>query len=99
MEAMGPLYRDLRARFGDELEINVVDPRNLISVIILLLRDARAHRVGILEVLRTLFRLKVNTVVVNGRLLARGRWPEPADVFAVLGDPPVERKEVTGGVA
>ena len=99
MEAMGPLYRDLRARYGDELEINVVDPRNLISVIILLLRDARAHRVGMVEVLRTLFRLKVNTVVVNGRLLARGRWPEPADVFAVLGDPPVEWKEVTGGVA
>ena len=96
---MGPLYRDLRARYGDELEINVVDPRNLISVIILLLRDARAHRVGMVEVLRTLFRLKVNTVVVNGRLLARGRWPEPADVFAVLGDPPVEWKEVTGGVA
>ena len=99
MEAMGPLYRDLRARYGDKLEITVVDPRNLISVIALLVRDARAHRVGILDALRTLFRLKVNTVVVNGHLLARGRWPEPAEVYAVLGDPPSGREEVVGGVA
>ena len=99
MEAMGPLYRDLRARYGSAVEINVVDPRNFMTVIILLMRDARAHRVGILDVLRTLFTLKVNTVVVNGRLLARGRWPESADVYAVLGDPPAGRKEVAGGVA
>ena len=100
MEAMGPLYRDLRKRYGSAVEINVVDPRNLISVIILLVRDARAHRVGILDAIRTLFRLEVNTVVVNGRLLARGQWPEPADVYAVLGDPPAGgREEVAGGVA
>ena len=99
MEAMGPLYRDLRSRYGSKLEINVVDPRNLISVMILLVRDARAHRVGILDALRTLFRLKVNTVVVNGRLLARGQWPEPAEVYAVLGDPPAAWEEAAGGVA
>ena len=98
MEAMGPLYRDLRSRYGTALEINVVDPRNLVSLIILLMRDARAHHVGVLDVLGTLFRLKVNTVIVNGRLLARGRWPEPADVYAVLGDPP-GWEEAAGGVA
>ena len=96
---MGPLYRDLRSRYGTELEINVVDPRNLIAVIALLVRDARAHRVGIMDALGTLLRLKVNTVVVNGRLLARGRWPEPTDVYTVLGDPPAGREEVAGGVA
>ena len=99
MEAMGPLYRDLRSRYGAALEITVVDPRNLISVIALLLRDARAHHVGILDALRTLFRLKVNTVVVNGRLLARGRWPDPAKVYAALGDPPAEWEEAAGGLA
>jgi len=99
MEAMGPLYRDLRSRYGDELEINVVDPRNLVSVIALLLRDARAHRVSIPDALRTLFRLKVNTVVVNGRLLDRGRWPESDDVYAVLGDPLAAREEIVDGFA
>ena len=99
MESMGPLYRDLRSRYGTALEINVVDPRNLISLIALFVRDARAHRVGIMDALGTLLRLKVNTVVVNGRLLARGRWPEPTDVYTVLGDPPAGREEVAGGVA
>ena len=99
MEAMGPLYRDLRSRYGTALEINVVDPRNLVSVITLLVRDARAHRVGFLDALRTLFSLKVNTVVVNGRLLAGGQWPEPAEVYAVIGDPPAGLEEAAGGVA
>ena len=98
MEAMGPLYRDLRSRYGSTLDINVVDPRNLMAVIALLVRDARAHHIGIWAALHTLFRLKVNTVVVNGRLLARGRWPEPDEVYAVLGDP-AGWEEVAGGVA
>ena len=32
MEAMGPLYRDLRSRYGNEVEIHVVDPRNLFTI-------------------------------------------------------------------
>ncbi len=99
MEAMGPLYRDLRSRYGSALEITVVDPRNLISVIPLLLRDARAHGVGVLSAIRTLFRIKMNTVVVNGRLLARGTWPDSAKVYAALGDPPAGWEEAAGGLA
>jgi len=99
MEAMGPLYRDLRSRYGSALEITVVDPRNLVSVVPLLVRDARAHGVGILSAIRTLFRIKMNTVVVNGRLLARGTWPDSAKVYAALGDPPAEWEEAAGGLA
>lgn len=99
MEAMGPLYRDLRSRYGAAVEITVVDPRNLISVVALLMRDVRAHGVGILSVLGTLFRIKLNTVIVNGRLITRGQWPEPAQVYAALGDPPAEWEEAVGGLA
>ena len=99
MEAMGPLYRDLRSRYGAAVEITVVDPRNLISVVALLMRDVRAHGVGILSVLGTLFRIKLNTVIVNGRLITRGQWPEPAQVYAALGDPPAEWEEAAGGLA
>jgi len=99
MEAMGPLYRDLRSRYGTAVEITVVDPRNLISVVALLMRDVRAHGVGILSVLGTLFRIKLNTVIVNGRLITRGQWPEPAQVYAALGDPPAEWEEAVGGLA
>lgn len=97
MEAMGPLYRDLRARYSDAVDIHVVDPRNLVTMFALLLRDTRAHGLPVLDAIRTLFRLSVTSVVVNGQILTRGRWPAPAEVDAVLGYPPAQRASV--GVA
>jgi hypothetical protein len=88
MEAMGPLYRELRERYEGAVEVTVVDPRNLVSLLPLLLRDFRAHGVEPREALRTLFGLPVTGVVVNGRLLARGHWPDVAEVRIALGDPP-----------
>ena len=99
MEAMGPLYRDLRSRYGDEVEIHVVDPRNLFTIFALIIRDARAHSLSIWKALRTLFRIPVSGVVVNGRLLTRGRWPEFSELKEVLGDPRTKREEVSGGLA
>ena len=43
MEAMAPLSRTLRERFGDAIELQVVDPRNAF-LIFLLLRDFWAFR-------------------------------------------------------
>ena len=48
MEAMGPLSPTLRERFGDAIELQVVDPRNP-ALIFLLLRDLWAFRVGLVE--------------------------------------------------
>ncbi len=84
MDAMAPLYRALRERSGDAIELQVVDPRNLLSMIFLLTRDFWAFRVGLREALRTLGRLPIQGVVVNGRLVARGEWPDPADVLRVM---------------
>ncbi len=86
MEAMGPLYRGLRARYGDAVEVHVVDPRNLGTIVGLLVRDVRAHRPGLMAALGTISRLSVTSVVVNGRLVARGRWPSLEEVSAALGD-------------
>jgi len=99
MEAMGPLYRDLRSRYGDEVEIHVVDPRNLFTIFALILRDARTHSLSAWKALRTLFRIPVTGVVVNGQLLARGRWPEFSELKEVLGDPKATREEVVSGLA
>ena len=87
MEAMGPLYRGLRSRYGDAVEVHVVDPRNLFAIFVLVFRDARAHSLSVWEALRTLLLIPVTGVVVNGRLLARGRWPELSELKEVLGDP------------
>ena len=84
MEGMGPLYTTLRSRFGDGVDLEVVDPRNVFSLIFLLLRDFLAFRVGVGVALRTLTRLPVQAVVINGRLVARGEWPDPMEVVAML---------------
>ena len=83
MEAMAPLSRALRERFGDTIELQVIDPRNP-ALIFLLLRDFWAFRVGLGEALKTIGRLPIQAVVVNGRLLARGEWPDPLEVVQVL---------------
>ena len=83
MEAMAPLSRTLREKFGDSIELQVVDPRNP-ALIFLLLRDFWAFRVGLIEALKTIGRLPVQAVVVNGRLLSRGEWPDPPEVVRIL---------------
>ena len=83
MEAMAPLSRTLRERFGDAIELQVVDPRNP-ALAFLLLRDFWAFRVGLFEALKTIGRLPIQAVVLNGRLLSRGEWPDPLEVVEIL---------------
>jgi hypothetical protein len=83
MEAMAPLARTLRERFGDAIELQVVDPRNTF-LIFLLLRDFWAFRVGFFEALKTTARIPILAVVVNGRLVARREWPDPTEVVQIL---------------
>ena len=33
MEALGPLYRGIKGAFGDTVEVLVVDPRNLVTLL------------------------------------------------------------------
>lgn len=80
MERMGPLYMALRERFGETADIEVVDPRN-VSLFFLLIRDFWRYRVGLIEALRTLARIPIQAVVVNGRMVARGKWPEAATIL------------------
>ncbi len=91
MEAMAPLSRTLRERFGDAIELQVLDPRNP-ALFFLLLRDFWAFRVGVVEALKTIGRLPIQAVVVNGRLLSRGEWPDPLEVVQIL------EEEISAGV-
>ncbi len=83
MEGMGPVYMMLRERFGDSVEVQIVDPRN-ISLLFLLIRDFRAFRVGLGASLRTLLRLPKQGVVVNGRLVDRSARPDLERVAEVV---------------
>ena len=84
MESMGPLYRSIVERYGDRVDVQVVDPRNMLSLLPVLIRDLRAHGGGLRQAVRTLRRMSFQTVVVNGRILSRGQWPEPDTVFSIL---------------
>jgi len=76
MEGAGVLYRAVQARFGDEVELRIVDPRNFVSLIPLLLRDFFRYRVPLREALATLSGFTVNSVILNGRVRSRGEWPD-----------------------
>jgi len=93
MEEAGPLYRALRERYDEAVDIRVVDPRNLVSLVGYLFRDFRRHGVGFVPALRTLFGLAVNSIVVNGRIVATGEWPAPAWLTRLL-DELLEGREV-----
>lgn len=83
MERMGPLYLALRQRFGSSIELEVVDPRN-VSLLFLLLRDFWRYGVGLAAALHTISRIPIQAVVVNGRIVARGEWPDPDVVVRKL---------------
>jgi hypothetical protein len=76
MERMGAVYRTLKSRFGDAVEIDVVDPRNA-GLFFFLLRDFRAFGVGFRDALATLFKIPKQAVVVNGRIADLTEFPDP----------------------
>ncbi len=88
MEGAGALYREVQELYGKSVEIRIVDPRNPLSLLPLLLRDFRRYGVGVFPALRTLFGISVASVVVNGRLVSRGEWPEASKLLPHLGPPP-----------
>ena len=86
MEAMGEVYRALRAELFDEAaEITVVDPRNMVWLIPTLLKDARRRGMSPKEVWTQLKRgVSYNAIVVDGRVLFSGRIPPPQDAVVAV---------------
>jgi hypothetical protein len=85
MERMGPVYRTLKERFGDGVELQVVDPRNF-GLLWLLLRDLRRFRVGLGASLATLSRVGTHAVVVNGRLADRTDRPDAERIASLVAE-------------
>jgi len=83
MERMGPVYRSIRERFGDAVELQIIDPRNA-GLLFMLVRDFRAFRVGLRAVWRTLAKLPKQGVIVNGRLIDRSEHPDVDHIVGVV---------------
>jgi hypothetical protein len=78
--AIGAVYRAVREAFGEEVRITVVDPRNQISFVPLVLGDAVRYSVPALTALRTVLSAGASTGIFDGQVLFRGEVPDPGEV-------------------
>lgn len=86
MEAMGEVYRALRAELLDEdAEITIVDPRNMVWLVPALLRDARRRGLGPKETWNNLRRgVSYTAIIADGKTLFSGRIPPVEDAVAAV---------------
>ena len=82
----GELYRALRQAFGNRLEITVLDPRNVIAFVPLVVRDAVRYRVPLRAALRAVGATSFATGVLDGRLVYSGVAPAPAEVLRLVAE-------------
>jgi len=94
MEGAGALYQALKAEFGETIEIRVVDPRNWLSLLPVLISDFRRLGISFRSACPTLTGTTVNASVVNGRLLSRGAWPDLGHVARAPGEHRLRRGAV-----
>lgn len=83
-EEWSAMHQELRAEFGQKLEITPVDPRNGLAVAILILRDALRFRPPLREVLRSLASPTLATGILDGRVLFRGTLPAPEEIRRLI---------------
>jgi hypothetical protein len=83
MEQAGAIYRALRERFGDQIEIQVIDPRNAISWFPLVLTDMWRFQRGWRRCAWSLARLKTSGIVINGELVFN-TLPSPSAVVSAV---------------
>jgi hypothetical protein len=86
MEAMGEVYRALRAElFDEDAEITVVDPRNMVWLVPTLLKDAHRRGLGLREIWSQLRRgVSYTAIIVDGKTLFNGRIPPVEDAVAAV---------------
>lgn len=76
MEEVGVLYRKLEEDFGGKVELEIIDPRNLMSLLVILSKQWRKQKVPMRKKwLQFVKGYKANAVFVNGDLLVSGTVP------------------------
>jgi hypothetical protein len=77
---VGAIHRAVQEKFGDQIEVTVLDPRNIVSFLPLVIRDAIRYRVPVTTALRAMIGTSVSTAVFDGQILYRAQPPSPAEV-------------------
>jgi hypothetical protein len=77
MLQMGELYRHLKKRYGDQIELEVIDPRNQISYTSILIREVLRNHLGWKTFYQSMTKgLNTMAVLVNGQLISYGEIPD-----------------------
>lgn len=84
MNRVGEIYRAVRKRFGADVAITIVDPRNLVSFLPLVVRDAYRNQVPWLTAFRAMFSTSLSTAVFDGQLLYSGRIPSAEEAIDLI---------------
>lgn len=86
MNQVGEIYRAVRNAFGNDVEITVVDPRNLVSFLPLVVRDKFRFDVPVLTAIRAMGATSLSSAVFDGQVLYSGRMPEPDEVVELIAN-------------
>jgi hypothetical protein len=84
MTRVGEIYRAVRDTFGPKVEISILDPRNQLTFLPLLIRDSVRYRVPVLTALRTIASTSLLMGVFDGQLLYAGSIPSPSEVVDLI---------------
>ena len=84
MDRFGAVYRAVKAEFGPAVRVTVVDPRNQISLVPMVVRDAFRYRVPALTAARSLLSASVCSALFDGQLLFRREVPPVAQVLDLI---------------
>ncbi|WP_226580690.1 hypothetical protein [Halobacillus litoralis] len=64
------IYQTTNEQFGDEVDINFLDPRNLLAVFVYFTRHVKKRNITLVKALKyTVFHIKYNAVFIDGELV------------------------------
>jgi len=97
-DRLGEILQAIRNQFGHEIEVTIVDPRNIVSFIPLVVRDAVRNRVPVATALRAISSTSVMTGVFDGQLLFSGKIPPAGEVIEqIAGRMTIDRVGAVAG--
>lgn len=86
MHRFGEIYRAVRHEFGDQIEITMLDPRNFVAYLPLVIRDAFRFKVPARTTLQALSAHKLFMGILDGQVLFSGRIPTPDEAVMLISD-------------
>lgn len=86
----GRLHRELRDRYGEDVvEIIQIEPKDYVYVIPRVFKDVIKRRDSLISSIRTLMLWHpVPVVIVNGRVMGNGNFPEAREIYNELDKSP-----------